>query len=186
MTPIQPECLEKSSRHYKGTAKPWKNDGYMAAYLGFAERSDYLKLLLSQPVLDLALSCEKYLLSKNWLEVANAKLREPKDRDFNSYSEISTAHPLEDVDRERRVANQDHGLAKMLCHGYECIQAYFALPVAARKTRIPWGKTQWKKATKLSVPQFDVESQRPPAMGPLGGEDLLERFNRVYYLVKAL
>jgi hypothetical protein len=38
--------LANSLKLYEGDSGPWTNDAYMAGYLGFSDRSEYLKFLL--------------------------------------------------------------------------------------------------------------------------------------------
>jgi hypothetical protein len=86
--------LARSLKLYEGDSGLWTNNAYMVGYLGFSDRTEYLKFLLSPPVLDLFRFSRPYLLSKGWLEVVQFKYRELDPESFGSYQNITKEHPF--------------------------------------------------------------------------------------------
>jgi hypothetical protein len=133
--------LARSLKLYEGDSGPWTNDAYMAGYLGFSDRTEYLKFLLSPPVLDLFRFSRPYLLSKGWLEVVQFKYRELDPESFGSYQNITKEHPFggEDLKLSKvlRTVNQNFGFAKLVCKGYTLIQQFYQLPSGQRQKYFP-------------------------------------------------
>ncbi len=135
MIKVHTSSIGKTAKLYEGDSPPWTNDAYMAGYLGFSDRSEYLKFLLSPPILDLYRWARPYLLSKGWLEVLHYKYRDRDPENFEEYEEILSLHPIdvENLPRPQKIANQDFGLAKLVCKGYALIQRFYSLPGTERQ-----------------------------------------------------